>query len=434
MISEFTEDRKSRIEPFAELGTLVENRWRSEDYNESAFPGIAAQGLSELNLSARVNPWEIIRWVHKTPDLPEQMDLAGKFGNPPITIYAGPRFFIDVYYWLDGTTTIHQHSFSGAFQVLLGSSVHSRYRFAKEREINPHFLAGQIEFNDVSLLSQGDIREIDSGSQFIHSLFHLDRPSVTITVRTYKAPGAPVQYSYLKPFLAVNPFFTDASLTKRVQTVSLLLRMKHPEADRFIEDLLDDSDFHTAFAVLEQAFDFLCHRELEEIIGVTRSSDRFHSLLDRARNKHGRLADLLLPVFEEGWRQAEITRRRTEIKGQDHRFFLALLLNVPDRATVLRLVKEKFPDQDAVDLVVSWVKELSATKIFGSKEPNVLGSAEFTDQHLLVFKGLLEGLTTEEIIARAASTAQQTANSSSSAEDIASHLQTLPLFKSLFCS
>ena len=433
MISELTEGRKTRVEPFAELGALVESRWRAQDYNESVFPGIAAQALSELNLSARVDPWEIIRWVHKTPDLPEQMDLPGKFGNPPITTYVGPRFFIDVYYWLDGTTTIHQHSFSGAFEVLLGGSVHSRYRFAKEREINPHFLVGQIEFNEVSLLSQGDIREIDSGSQFIHSLFHLDRPSVTITVRTYKAPGAPVQYSYLKPFLAVNPFFTDASLTKKVQTVSLLLRMKHPEADRFIEDLLDESDFHTAFAVLEQAFDFLCHRELEEIIGVSRSRDRFQSLLDRARNKHGRLADLLPPVFEEGWRQAEITRRRTEIKGQDHRFFLALLLNVPDRATVLRLVKEKFPETDAVDLIVSWVRELSATRIFGSRDPNVIGSAEFTDQYLLVFKGLLEGLTTKEIEARAASTPRQAASASSSVEEIATHLKSLPLFKSLFC-
>jgi len=433
MISELTEGRKTRVEPFAELGALVESRWRAQDYNESVFPGIAAQALSELNLSARVDPWEIIRWVHKTPDLPEQMDLPGKFGNPPITTYVGPRFFIDVYYWLDGTTTIHQHSFSGAFEVLLGGSVHSRYRFAKEREINPHFLVGQIEFNDVSLLSQGDIREIDSGSQFIHSLFHLDRPSVTITVRTYKAPGAPVQYSYLKPFLAVNPFFTDASLTKKVQTVSLLLRMKHPEADRFIEDLLDESDFHTAFAVLEQAFDFLCHRELEEIVGVSRSRDRFQSLLDRARNKHGRLADLLPPVFEEGWRQAEITRRRTEIKGQDHRFFLALLLNVPDRATVLRLVKEKFPETDAVDLIVSWVRELSATRIFGSRDPNVIGCAEFTDQYLLVFKGLLEGFTTKEIEARAASTPRQAASASSSVEEIATHLKSLPLFKSLFC-
>jgi hypothetical protein len=421
------------MEPFAELGALVEARWRDQNYHEDSFPKIAAQALSEINPSERTDPWEIIRWAHETPDLPEQMDLAGKFGNPPLTLYVGPRFFVDAYYWLDGTTTIHQHSFSGAFQVLLGGSVHSRYRFAKEQEINPHFLVGQIEFSDVSLLSQGDIREIDSGPQFIHSLFHLDRPSVTITVRTYKAPGDPVQYSYLKPFLAVNPFFTDASLTKKVQTVSLLLRMKHPEADRFIEDLLDDSDFHTAFAVLEQAFDFLCHRELEEIIGVSRSSDRFQALLDRARNKHGRLADLLPPVFEEGWRQAEITRRRAEIKGQDHRFFLALLLNVPDRATVLRLVNERFPEQDAVDLIVGWVRELSTTKIFGSREPNVLGSAEFTDRHLLVFRGLLEGRTTEEIEARAASTPQPAAGVSSSIADTANHLKSLPLFKSLFC-
>jgi hypothetical protein len=81
---------------------------------------------------------------------------------------------------------------------------------------------------------------------------------------------------------------------------------------------------------------------------------------------------------------------------------------------------------------VSWVKELSATKIFGSREPNVLGSTEFTDRHPLVFKGLLQGLTTEEIEAGAASTPQQSA-SVSSFEDIANHLKSLPLFKSLFC-
>ena len=419
---------------FAELGALVEARWRDENYSEVRFPEIAARALSETNPSKQTDPWEIIRWSHETPDLPEQMDLPGKFGNPPLTLYVGPRFYIDAYYWLDGTTSIHQHSFSGAFQVLLGSSVHASYRFENKEEINPHFLTGKLHLDDVSLLAQGDIREIKPGPEFIHSLFHLERPSVTITIRTYKAPGAAVQYAYLKPFLAANPFFTDASLTKKVQTVSLLLRMKHAEADRFIGNVLDRSDFQTAYAVLEQAFDFLCHRELEEVMGVSRSRDRFDALLDRARRKHGELADLLLPVFEEGWRQAEITRRRTEIKREDHRFFLALLLNVPERTTLLRLVKEKFPDQDEVDLVLSWVSELAATKIFGSREPNVLGSEEFDDRHLLVFKGLLEGLTIEEIKVRAASTStpQSNADIASSVEDLAYHLKALPLFSSLF--
>jgi hypothetical protein len=420
------------MQEFAELGALVESRWRAQNYSEDLFPRIASQALSELDLSSRVDPVEIIRWVHDTPDLPEQMDPIGKFGNPPITLFVGSRFYVDVYYWLDGTTTIHQHAFSGAFQVLLGSSVHARYTFENRREINPHFLTGELFLDEVSLLAQGDIREINPGPDFIHSLFHLERPSATITIRTYKAPGAAVQYSYLKPFLAINPFFTDAALTKKVQTVSLLLRMKHPEADRFVGELVESSDFQTAYTVLEQAFRFLCHRELEEILGMSRSNDRFLALLDRARSRHGELADLLLPVFEEEWRQADISRRRAEIKGEDHRFFLALLLNLSERDTVLRLVQERFSNQDAVELVVAWVKELSATQIFGSREPSVLGVGQLDDRQLAVFKGLLEGLTVEEIKTRWASE-PRTANVDSLVEDLACRLKSLPLFKSILC-
>ena len=420
------------MRPFAELGALVESRWRENNYDERFMPGIAAQALSELKLCERVDPWEIIRWVHETPDLPEQMDPLGKFGNPPITLYVGPRFYIDVYYWLDGTTTIHQHAFSGAFQVLLGSSVHARYRFEEAREINPHFLTGKILLNEVSLLAQGDISEIHPGPQFIHSVFHLERPSATITIRTHKAPQAAVQYSYLKPFLAINPFFDEASLKKKVQTVSLLLRIKHPEADKFIGELVESSDFQTAYAVLEQAYEFLCHRELEEIVGVTRSRDRFQALLARARRKHGELADLLLPVFEEGWRQDQIARRRAEIKGDEHRFFLAMLLNVPERTKMLCLVKDKFPNKNSIDLIVGWVSELAATKIYGSSEQNVLGLENFDEGQLLVLRGLLEGLTVKEIQTKAAAESDPDGKLQSSIKEVADHIRNLPLFKSIF--
>lgn len=415
---------------FEELGALIERRWRGQNYVESAFPEIAAHSLSESNLCDHVDPWEIIRWVHSAATLPVQMDLQAKFGNPPLTLYVGPRFYIDIYYWLDGTTTIHQHAFSGAFQVLHGSSVHAGYRFEVEREINPHLLTGTLSFRDVSLLARGDIREIHPGPEFIHSLFHLERPSVTITIRTYNAPNFARQYSYLKPNLAINPFFTDASLVRRVQTVSLLLRMKHPEADQFIGELVESSDFHTVYAGLREAFDFLCHRQLEEIVGVTRSHDRFEALLDRARRQHGELVDLLEPVFEEEWRQAEIIRRRAEVKNENHRFLMALLLNVPERARMLELVKERFSDADPIDLIVSWVRELSATRTFGSKEANVLGSQEFDSGHLFVLKGLLQGQTVEEIKARAAEEPGST-GVNWPIEEMANHLKALPMFKGI---
>ena len=115
------------MEDFQKLGELIEDRWRLQNYSEQLFPEIAAKALAESDLPARVDPWEIIRWVQTERSLPEQKDADGRFGDPPITLFVGPRFYIDVYYWLDGTTSIHQHSFTGAFQVLLGSSIHSHY-------------------------------------------------------------------------------------------------------------------------------------------------------------------------------------------------------------------------------------------------------------------------------------------------------------------
>jgi len=417
---------------FQELGVLVESRWRAQNYNEDLFPEIASQALAESDLTGQIDPWEIIRWVHTTPELPRQQDRKGNFGNPPITLFVGPRFYVDVYYWLDGTTSILQHAFSGAFQVLLGSSVHSHYRFEKDREINPYFLTGDILLQDVSLLVKGDIREIRPGPRFIHSLFHLERPSATITIRSDRAPRDAIQYSYLKPHLAFDPFFEEDSLTKKVQTVSLLLSMKHPEADRFICDLIDDSDFQTTFALLDAAFAFLGNNEMEELFQLSKSADRFEAMLNRARRRHGRLTDLLPPVFEEKQRQSDITKRRGVIEGRDHRFFLALLLNVPERTMVLDLIRQKFPEADPVDLAVGWIKEMAAIRIFGSPEPNVLGIRDFETSHLTLFEALLRGLSVEEIKALAASKSSFPHDSQLPIEDLIERIKALALFKSIF--
>jgi hypothetical protein len=419
------------MQPFAELGALVEGRWRDQNYDEHSFPEIAARALAESDLVARVDPWEIIRWVHTTPQLPRQQDRKANFGNPPITLFNGARFYIDVYYWLDGTTSIHQHSFSGAFQVLLGSSVHSHYHFDVEREINPHFLLGKMQLQDVSLLTEGNIRTICAGPQFIHSLFHLERPSATITVRSHHAPHTAIQYSYLKPSVAFNPFYEEDSLDKKTQTVSLLLSMKHPEADRFVADLLDEADFQTSFAVLNTAFRFLGNNELEGLFQLSKSADRFRFMLEHARVKHGEIVDLLPGVFDEERRQSDITRRRGMIDGEDHRFFLALLLNVPDRAMVLDLIKQKYPDDDPVDRAVGWIKELAKIRIFGSPEPNVLGIKDFNEGYLFIIKGLLRGLTDDEIASQTA-TDPSIAGRQESVTDVANQIRRSPLFKIIF--
>jgi hypothetical protein len=389
------------MEEFETLGALVENRWKAENYNEQIFPEIAAQALTESDLPTRVDPWDVIRWVHSATTLPEQQDVEGRFGDPPITLFSGARFYIDIYYWLDGTTTIHQHAFTGAFQVLSGSSIHSRYSFREDRIINEHFSTGEISLEEVQLLGVNDIRTIRPGRNFIHSLFHLDRPSATITIRTAHTPSSAVQYDYRKPHFAVNPFFRNPVLMKKLQTVGLLLSMKHKDADTMIAELVCTSDFHTAYFVLNETYGHLQSNEMDSLFGLSTGKDRFKAILNRCNTVHGELTDLVLPVLEEHERQMSIIQRRSTITADEHRFFLALLLNIPRRDKVLELVSQRYPDQDPVETILDWVEELGRTRVLGSKETNALGMPEFDHSYVFVLECLLRGLSGEEINRRA---------------------------------
>ncbi len=389
------------MEEFQKLGALVERRWKAGNYSELLFPEIAAQALVESDLRARVDPWEIIRWVQTADSLPQQFDVDGRFGNPPITLFSGPRFFIDIYYWLDGATTIHQHAFTGAFQVLLGSSIHSRYSFREDKIINEHFSVGELALEEVQLLELKDVRMIRPGRDFIHSLFHLDRPSATITIRTEHTPSAALQYDYRKPHFAMDPFFRNPVMIKKLQTIGLLLGMKHKDADTMIGDLVCSSDFHTAYSALAETYQQLQSNEMDALFGLSTGKDRFKAILERCKSVHGGLTDLVLPVLEEQERQMSIIQRRGTITKDAHRFFLALLLNIPSREKILDLVKQRYPDQNPVETILDWVEELGRTRVLGSKETNALGMPEFDDSYVFVLECLLQGLSGEEINQRA---------------------------------
>ena len=421
------------MEEFQKLGEQVESRWRTENYSEQLFPEIAAQALVDADLPSRVDPWEIIRWVHNAATLPGQQDIDGNFGNPPITLFTGARFYIDVYYWLDGATTIHQHSFTGAFQVLLGSSIHSRYSFREDKIINEHFSVGELTLEEVQLLKLKDVRPIRPGRNFIHSLFHLDRPSASITIRTEHTPSAALQYDYRKPYFAVNPFFKNPVMLKKLQTIGLLLGMKHKDADAMIGDLVCSSDFHTAYFALAETYQRLQGNEMDALFGLSTGKDRFKAILNRCKSVHGQIADLILPVLEEQERQMSILLRRGTITKDAHRFFLALLLNVPSRTKILELVKQRYPDQQPVETILDWVEELGRTRVLGSKETNALGMAEFDDSYVFVLECLLEGLSLDEINQKA-KTQYPPDNAAELIEQIPTLIETLRqsiLFKSL---
>ena len=165
------------MELFQTLGAEIEKLWRDKNYDETLFPEIAANGLKEANLPEKISAWDVIDWTLNQTHLPVQQDVYAKFADPPITIYNCPRFHIDVYFWLEGTTAIHQHAFCGAFQVLHGSSLHSWYDFQRSESINTFTEIGGIDLKLCELLSCRR-RAADLGWKAVYSRAFSSRTAV----------------------------------------------------------------------------------------------------------------------------------------------------------------------------------------------------------------------------------------------------------------
>ncbi|MET0754023.1 MAG: hypothetical protein ABWZ66_11645 [Pyrinomonadaceae bacterium] len=384
------------MELFQTLGAEIENLWRDKNYDETLFPEIAANGLKAANLPEKMSAWDVIEWTLNETTLPVQQDVYAKFADPPITIYNSPRFHIDVYFWLEGTTAIHQHAFCGAFQVLHGSSLHSWYDFERSESVNTFTEIGEINLKLCELLTVGDVQPIWAGKPYIHGLFHLEQPSATIVVRTHKSPMFLPQYSYHKPFLAIDPFFEEPNTLKKIQSITALIRSKHPDTDKFIKGLLEKSDFQTSFAILSTVRHYFQSNEVDRVFNLDAPQNRFEALLETVKNRHGERANIFPKVFAHQQKVDEIVRRRSVITEPEHRFFLALLMNVEGKERIFSLIKQRFPDSEPLDKVLDWTFDLAQTRVLGLNIPNALGIADFGDLDSFILESLLKNMTEEE--------------------------------------
>jgi hypothetical protein len=340
------------MKAFQKLGDQIAAEWKSVDESNEHFPEIATSALRKSGVLESVEPEAIIEWLGSSSDLPEQ--YLKDFGQPPINVYVGDKFHIQALFWIDSTTAIHEHSFSGAFGVLAGSSVHSRYSFEPDGPLSNEVQIGSINFISSELLKRGDIHMIETGEKFIHSLFHLDRPSISVVVRTHSQSSR--QFSYLKPNLAYDAYYQDKRLTSRLKMLDSLQSFDTIMFWKYAQLLLNQDPW-----MLLQILNIVYQRAAE-------FPDQWKQLLEAASQHYGRhvIDSMELAVKEEA-RVRKLNRLRSVIHDADLRFFLALLLNVPKRETLLALVAERFGTADPESLVVDWVRQMSDRGLFRSK-------------------------------------------------------------------
>ncbi|MBL4632894.1 MAG: hypothetical protein JKY56_03430 [Kofleriaceae bacterium] len=361
---------------FEKLADQVENL-----SGELGFSEAALQALAQARPAEHHSVEEIVSWALLAEKLPRQRDIAASFGDPPITLVHRPNFHIQLLLWREGSAAIHHHAFSGAFSVLRGESLHTRYGFTQVEKVSDGFVTGELHFWDCEYLKVGDVRGIVPGPSMIHSVFHLGQPSATIVVRTHHDPAGSPQLAYT-PQLAFDPFVESVELTRKLQLLDMIADKGEKELVSALREIIEVADLVTSFAVLR----FYVSR-----VGHVR---KIGSLLEGVSAKHGQVAGVIQNALEDSLREGNIVSRRQILKSPEHRLFLALLLNIPTLAGMLEILRS-YSDENPQELIKRWLEEIATIKVDSRWGPSALGVV-LNDGALEFLAGIISGSSVED--------------------------------------
>ncbi|WP_394843876.1 hypothetical protein LZC95_43340 [Pendulispora brunnea] len=334
-----------------DLARDVEYAWQQADYDNVELAVIADRALVEHALHESISWMDIVRWVNIEPNLPKQHNIEATFGQPPVTLYEGRRFYIEALFWLDGSPAVHSHSFAGAFQVFEGTSLHSVYEFEERQRVNADFRIGDMRCTKAEYLHRGDVRRILPGDEFIHSTFHLDVPSVSLVVRTrHSTPrdsSGDRQFTFFRPGMARASHFQDDAVTRRCQLLKMLGMLGHDDYDAELLRLVEADDFESMIRYLE--VDLELRRDIESIAAI----------LSRVGTKHGKKTRLLLHAILNSAREQTICGLRKTVQDARLRRFLAVAMVAWDRKSALALLEEGFPNESPIDVTVECAMRLA---------------------------------------------------------------------------
>jgi hypothetical protein len=334
---------------FSRLGRLVDQQWSAQARRPETLPEIAVAALMEVPVPDGLNPSSILGALSVGTGLPKQRSSSDQFGQPPAVMYRGEQLEVQAITWMEGTTTIHQHGFDGAFRVLHGSSLHVKYSFSEaEAWADEHLVAGSLSMGAPEILCTGAVRAIPAGNDFIHALFHLERPSTTVVVRNQWSDLPYPQYDYRLPGLGIDALFSDDRLAMRLRGLDSLRRLDPASALDVAVDICRTQDLWTSFRVCDHLA-----RTFGDGADLT-------TLVEVLGGRHPGLGDLLGPVYGEELRRGRLLARRSLLPETHHRLFLALIVNLPDRRSIHTAVGQAFPDEDPDTLILQWINELAS--------------------------------------------------------------------------
>lgn len=361
---------------FRSVGAQIDRDWRAVCRNERDFPQIAQRALSALQ------PLRLTDLVPAilSDALPVQASPSADFGQPPVTVYRGEGFYIEVLFWIDALLSVHQHRFSGAFKVLQGSSIHTRYTFESQRRLSAALLLGTLSLDHAELLTEGEVRRIEAGPALIHATYHLERPSITAVVRTFNELEMGPPYDYRQPGLALDPSLDRPQLRRRLLVLKMMARAQPEDYVPLACEWLQREDAVGAYWIMDQVW---------EITPFEKARAR---IAEAARAAHGDVVERFVASLDGLLHLRETAQLRGRTEDPELSFFIAALCTVPRRDALLSVVRARFENADPVDKVLQWLLRFESELRFAIMDTST--------QTIEAVRARLEGRVLDEAQAR----------------------------------
>lgn len=313
------------------LADLIHSRWSATSFDDGAFPPLAAEALRETALHSSISAADIVESLISPWHSSDH--LSHHVCPQIVTLFSSTHFDVRGHFWVDEIGSPHQHGWSGAYQVIEGSSLEALFEFSQLARVRTSFRLGELRTRSIRMLNPGDTVAVEAGKRMLHALWHIDRPAVSVSVRARLQSDRTMDY--LRPGVAFDTLPRDIDWEMRGRCLDFLARTDTRAYQIQLERLARHADLPTTFFALRQAF-------LEyDPVG--------EAVLDAARSRHGDLFRIVERSLADISRYRSFNHLRPQVRERGSRQFLGLLYLAPDRDAIHRFVAGQCPNQPVFD-------------------------------------------------------------------------------------
>ena len=324
----------------------LDRAWLARDYAAVDFARLSAESLIRARFGERFDIADVMAAIASSQFA--RHASVGQHGySGIIPLLDGARFSVFLHAWYDDLANSHSHTWDGAYQVLLGTSVAALSTFIPETVIDPRFKLGRFSIDRLDILGPGATVAVDRGARFIHGLSYADRIGVAISIRTRAALGE-LTFDYWAPGLALESEQVDNTVTQRIKCLDALRLIAPARCAETLRSAIAGADFRSAFALLRHA-----STHFADVITTDELIDSTGRFGDHATTIRGAIAEM--------HRIAALERTRKVVRDVDQRFLLCGLHLAPNRQALLDLMQRHYPDREPLQQIESCLVTMAST-------------------------------------------------------------------------